>query len=121
MTQEFNKESNTSALAVSVLDQQKASLYGIASSLVAIEGIPKRKSMKKVVKTLRKDLYKSIGIDGAKELMMQNKSAVDMAFIGIRKFPHHTEVQKKALIAKVVNDLLPSYYLGVEKVLGGKS
>ncbi len=108
-------------LAVSVRNQQKASLYGIASVLVGIEGIPSRKKMKKVVKTLRKELTRDLGRESANELMQQNKGAIEMVFLGIRKFPKHTPAMVHQLIEDTVNDLLPSYNKGVENLGYGKS
>ncbi len=103
-------------MAVSVRNQQKASLYGIGSVLVGIAGIPNKKRMKKVIKCIRKELVRDMGNANAKELMQQNKGAIEMTFVGIRKFPHHTLEMIHQLEDEVVNDLLPSYLIGVSKL-----
>lgn len=105
-------------MAVSVRNQQKASLYGIASILVGINGIPNKKSIKKVVKTLRKSLTRDIGTSSARELMQQNKGAIEMVLVGIRKFPNHTPLMVEQMIHDVIyneeHGLLRSYLIGVD-------
>ncbi|AFK66687.1 hypothetical protein COPG_00091 [Colwellia phage 9A] len=113
------------AMAVSVRNQQKASLYGIASVLVGLDGIPHRKAIKKVVKTLRKSLTRDMGTSNARELMQQNKGAVEMVFVGIRKFPNHTPLMIEQMIHDIVynteHGFLRSYLIGVDALGYGKS
>lgn len=106
-------------IAVPVEVQQKASLYGIGAVLVGLSGIPNKKAIKKAVKRLSKDIKSVMPLDGAKELMGQNKAAVEAVFIGIRKDPKHTSDQRKKLIKVVTEDLLASYKIGIKK-LGGE-
>lgn len=101
-------------LAVSVETQQKAALYGVASVLVGTGMVPNKKGMKKVVKRLRKEVIADIGPEGGEELMMQNKGAVNMQIVGIRKNPKYNKVERQKLLRMAVDHFHDSYLKGVK-------
>jgi hypothetical protein len=107
--------------AISIRNQQKAALYGIAATLVGIHGMPDRKKMKRVVKRLSKELKRDIGGSHSREIMQQNKGAVEIVIVGIRKFPTHTPEMISKMIEDYANNLLVSYHKGIANLGYGES
>lgn len=103
-------------IAVDIQVQQKAALYGIAATLVGTGKVPNKKGMKKIVKRLRKDVVSAIGADGAEELLMQNRGAVEMVLIGVRKDPKYQPKDRKKLISALIESWHSSYVTGLGKL-----
>lgn len=103
-------------LAVSVKTQQKAALYGIASVLVGTGMVPNKKGMKKNVKRLRREVLADIGPYGGEELLMQNKGAINMQIVGIRKDPKHSKDARQKLLRTVVDHFHDAYLKGVKNL-----
>ena len=112
--QEVQAEENE--ICVSYQTQSEASLYGLATGLLDLGGVPNKKQMKKVAKTLAKRVRRAIGEDGARELLSQNQGAVRAAIAGIRKDPSLNDVQRKLIIQRMREDLLDSYNIGLKNV-----
>lgn len=113
---QYEKEND---LAVSILDQQKAALYGVASALVATGLVPHKKRMKKVVKKLRREVKASIGPDGSEELLMSNKAAVEGSLKLLKGSTTDKSDQRK-LLTSVVEEWYGRYTRGL-KNLGWES
>ncbi len=112
-------QQNENEVAVDIVVQQKASLYGIASVIVGLGHTPKKKAMKKVVKQLRKDVRAAVGPDGGDELMKQNREVVEGIFTGIRRNPSLSDKDRKQQMFLATQDLYASYKKGLKNVVNG--
>lgn len=112
-----NKQFETeNELAVSIVTQQKASLYGLAAVLVGTGKIPNKKKMKRVVKRLRREVKADIGPDGGEELLMQNRGAVEMVVQGIKRNPEYKSEERKKLLGSVIEQWYNSYVKGLKSL-----
>ena len=114
MQEEIQTQENE--ICVSLQTQSEASLYGVATGLLDIGGVPNKKQMKKVAKTLAKRVKRALGEDGARELLAQNQGAIRAAITGVRRDPALNDTQRKLILSNIRDDLMGSYNIGLKKV-----
>lgn len=115
---EHGESNEHEELAVSVEVQQEAALYAIGTAILSLGNVPNKKSVKSTVKRLKRNVVAAIGKDGADELLSQNKGALDVTVLGVRKNPDLEDVQRKQYLRMLREEWTNAFFTGIKGRIG---
>lgn len=107
-------QNNEEELAVSVKDQQLASLCGIGRGLLSVGDCPSKKWVKKSCKAIKANLVSSLGHEGANEIISHNQAVIEMTLHGA-KYGQKNGHTKNGL-KLIREDLFETFKRGMENI-----